>query len=151
MRRTKTQHDRIGDEEPSPFHYLKTQLRRETETIREVRDSQGNNITQSQGVIQTFLTHLRRRNQPIPTNDDDFRRLKDLIQPVNPWVYAALLETPLRRRKSSPSCGQARVTKHLAWMALALSSILPIGTLKADLLAVINHMFMENSTTPTKT
>jgi len=103
MRRTKTQHDRIGDEEPSLFHYLKTQLRRDTKTIRKVRHSQGNNITQSQGVIEIFLTHLRRRYQPIPTNDDDFRRLKNLIQPVNPSVCAALLETPLRRRKSSPS------------------------------------------------
>ena len=62
-----TEHDRMDAKVPSPFHYLKSQRRRETRTIREVQDSQGN-ITQPQEVIDPFVTHLWQRYEPIPVN-----------------------------------------------------------------------------------
>ena len=57
--------DKMEDEETSFFHILKMVKRRETRVIRQIIDMQANNVSGHLNVLNTFVTHLRRKYQPI--------------------------------------------------------------------------------------
>jgi hypothetical protein len=57
--------DKMEDGEPSLFHILKMVKRRETRVIRQILDMQGNNVSVHLNVLNTSVTHLRRKYQPI--------------------------------------------------------------------------------------
>jgi hypothetical protein len=50
--------DRLDGKDPSLFHILKMIKRRETRTIRQVKDQQGNILTEYHEILNTFITHF---------------------------------------------------------------------------------------------
>jgi len=57
--------DKMEDEEPSLFHILKMVKRRETRVVSQTLDMECNNVCGTLNVLNTFVTYLRRKYQPI--------------------------------------------------------------------------------------
>jgi len=87
--------DKMEDEEPSLFHILRMLKRRETRVIRQILDMQGNNVSGHLNVPNAFVTHLRRKYQPIERDQTCVTRLQGVIPLICPTKYADLLEQPI--------------------------------------------------------
>jgi hypothetical protein len=79
-----TAHDQMDGEEPTIFHILKMDKRRESRAIRHVQGQQGNIVTRHPDVLNTFVTHLRRKYGPIAINSSCVAKMHNAIQPTCP-------------------------------------------------------------------
>jgi len=71
----KNAQDKMEDEELSLFHILKMIKQRETRDVRQILGMQSNNVSGHLNVLNTFVTHLRWKCQPIETDQTCVTRL----------------------------------------------------------------------------
>jgi hypothetical protein len=69
--------------------------RRETRTIRHVQDQQGNIVTRTQDIINTFVTDLRQKYGPVAVDNACVAKFQSVLQPPCPSQFTALLEQPI--------------------------------------------------------
>jgi len=68
---------------------------RGTRVIRQILDIQGNNVSGHLKVLNTFVTHFRRKYQPTEIDQTCITRLQGIITLTCPTKYADLLEQPV--------------------------------------------------------
>ena len=139
----------MEDEEPSFYHFLKMLRRRETRTIQQVQDSQGNNITKPKEVRNAFVTHLRQKYNPLHLDNDSLLMMQEFIQPVWTTNDAAVLDQPISteeihhalragaRHKSPGIDGNCLEFYTANW-----------DMIRTDLTELINQMFIHKKHSP---
>jgi len=85
----------MEDKDLSLFHILKMVKLRETRVIRQVLDIEGNNVSGHRNVLNTFVTHLRQKYEPIEIDQTCVTRLQGVIPLTCPTKYADLLGQPI--------------------------------------------------------
>ena len=139
-----TAHDNMEDEEPSLYH-LKMLRRRETQTIQQVQDSQGHNITKLKDVRNAILTHLRQKYNPIHVDSDSLLMTQEFIQPVGTTKDTAVLDQPISTeemhhalRAGAPGIDGICLEFYTAnWV-----------TIRTDLTELINQIFIHKNIHP---
>jgi len=71
--------DKMEEEEPFLLHILKMVKRRETRVIHQILDKQGNNVTGYRNVLNTYVTHLRQKYQPITIDQTCVTTLQGIL------------------------------------------------------------------------
>jgi hypothetical protein len=145
----KDEHDRQPDEQPTLFRVLRMQKRRSTRVIRHIQDEQGQTQPASLRIMRVFMTHFRQKYDVIEVDDDCINALADAIPQPTDTTYTEHLERPIdvdeirqavmagKRQKVPESDGFGLDFYKLHWT-----------TIKDDLCAVLNQMFLHKAITP---
>jgi len=135
--------DKMEDEEPSLFHILKMVKRRVTRVNRQILDMQGNKVSGHLNILNTFVTQLRRKYQPIEIDQTCVTRLQGVILLTCPTKYADLLEQRVITEEllSALRSGAKHKMPGIDGFSLEFY-IANWDTIKQDLLEQMNQMFL---------
>jgi hypothetical protein len=122
-----TADDKMDGEEPTFFHILKIVKRRESRAVHHVQDQQGNIVTRHSDVLNTFVTHIRRKYGPIVIDSLCVAKMRNAVHPHVHQNTPISLKSRSPQRKSSLHCERVHGTKCLASTASAWSFTQPTG------------------------
>jgi hypothetical protein len=139
-------YDVIDGEEPSLFHVLKTLRRRSTRNISQVKDIHGHICTEPQDITNTFLSHLRRKYEPIHVDSNSITILTNMVSPVNSSNYAEPLESPITSDEvlTALHAGSKHKSAGIDGFCLEFYTA-NWETIQTDLLQLLNSMFLHNN------
>ena len=109
----------------------------------------GNNVCGHLSVLNTFVTYLGRKHQPIKLNQTGVTRLQGVIPLTCPTKYADLLEQPITTEEllSALRAGAKHKTPGIDGFSLEFY-VANLNTIKEDLLELMNQMFLHKKITP---
>jgi len=135
--------DSMEDEEHPIFDILKMVKRRETRDIRQILNIQGNNFSGHLNVLNTSVTHLRRKYQTIEIDQTRVTRLQGVIPLTCPEKYADLLEQPITTEEFSSALRSGAKHKTPGIDGFSLEFYMANwDNIKQDLLELMNQMFL---------
>jgi len=144
----KSAKDRIDGEESKLFHKLKIQKRREARTIHQVRDTIGNITESPKDIIQTLVTYLKEKKDPIPADSNSIAAMADAIPPARPTAYAESLDHPITLEEIRVALRKGRRNKVPGKDGIGLEFYTTKWeNIKEDLPETLNHMFMQKNIT----
>ena len=113
------------------------------QVIRQIIDMQGNNVSGHLNVLNTSVTHLRRKYRPIEIDKTCVTRLQVVIPLTCPTKYADLLAQPITTEEllSALRSGAKHKTPSIDGFSLEFY-IANWDTIKQDLLELMNQMIL---------
>jgi hypothetical protein len=137
------ENDKVQDEEPSLFHVLRMRRRRAAREITQVTDVQGNTHTTPSAIDATFVSHLRTIYKQIDVDESPMDTMWNVIRPVCPTTYTALLEAPITYDELTAAlkAGARHKSPGIDGLSLEFYSA-NWNTIRAELLQLLNHMFL---------
>jgi len=138
------EHDLFEGEEPSLFHVLRILRRRENRDIRQVTDEHGNTHSTFRDIAATFVTHLRRKYQPIAVDETALDTLRNFLHPVCQTAYTEQLEQPITNDEllAALRAGARRKSPGIDGLSLEFYTA-NWETVRSELLLLLNHMFLD--------
>jgi hypothetical protein len=144
-----SQYDTIKGEQPSLFHLIKQKQRREERTTCTIQDTQGREITSAQDIAKIFEKHLKRKYEPIKTDDQHTEQMASIIKSRNTSNYAEHLEKPITLEELRMAINKGAPNKAPGADGLGIEFYKTNwGTIGTDMLEVMNHMFIHQKITP---
>jgi hypothetical protein len=143
-----SENDKMEDEELSLYQLNKAMRRRDTPTIRHVRDSDVNVIERPQDIPKIYLLHMREKFRPIEIDNDSVDRPQSFIQQQDP-MEGECLNRPITLDEVSEAIRAGARHKAPGIDGISLDfSIANWETVKMDTLDLLNQMFLHGKINP---
>jgi hypothetical protein len=142
--------DKLDGEGPTLFHILKMIKRRETRVIRHVQDQQRKAVTRHQDILNTFVTHLKQKYEPIAIDNTCVAKLQSVIHLPCPPQYDDQLEKLITSEELFSALGTSvrkKSTCHRHYPGVIMYNW---DTIHPDLLELVNQMFLHKNITTSK-
>jgi hypothetical protein len=86
--------DKLENEEPSLFHFVRIRWRRAAREFTQVTDLQCITHTTPSGTVANFVSHLSNKYKPIDVDESFMATLRNFIRPVCPTPYTCYWNNP---------------------------------------------------------
>ena len=142
-------HDKMEGEEPTLYHILKRNKRREAREIRTIKDPQGNTHTSPKEIQNVMVAHLTQKYNAIAVEEASITIMTEAIPQTCPAVNADQLECPITYDEIVTALKTGAHHKAPGIDGLGLEWYTANwDTIKEDLRELLNQMFLHKQVTP---
>jgi hypothetical protein len=148
LRLDASERDIIDGEETSLYQLIKSSKRREARTIRRIQDPGGRITDDPKEIEHIFLTHLKEKYSAIDVADSCIAEMVTAIRPHTQPSHAAHLEQPITAEGLFTAIKSGGPNKSPGSNGIGREIFIKLwDSIRDDMLQVIDHMYINKSTT----